>query len=165
MPATCQPLPLFTTTIAFLALLSVPGAASAARFVEVTVSVDDVIMLTGSRGDDGHADVDDVWNYLKTLKLVPTEHFAGLKIPADAQSALLKSNAPVGQPGEIVVSIDYGGIATTRTLRLVREPPDKYGREWRIFAADLDDLFDERLITRRQAADLRMPQLEDRRSR
>jgi hypothetical protein len=161
MPTTSR-LP-FAATMALLALLSLPGVASAARFVEVTVSLDGKIVLTGSRGDDGSADVDDVWNYLKTLKLVPTEHFAGLKIPADAQSALLKSSAPVGQPGEIVVSIDYGGIATTRELRLVREPPDKYGREWRIHAEDLDDLFDERLITRRQAADLHTPQLEDRR--
>lgn len=142
------------------AALAVAGllapAAEAARFVKVTISWDGKPILEGSMGDNGHPDADEVWGYLKELTFKPLEAFPAPE--GDAKEFTLVSNPPQGELGRIVIDVRYGGQARTRELKLVRVPRDEQGRQWKLDPADVDRLFDDRLISRRDAARLAKPQ-------
>lgn len=131
--------------------------ATAARYVEASITLDGKTLLKGSRGDNGRVDADGVWEYLKSIRFKATEDFRKLNVAPDAQETILTSDAPAGQLGTIILDIRYGGKAITRELKLVRVPIDEYGREWSLDAAQVDELFDERLIRRSDAAQLENP--------
>jgi hypothetical protein len=145
-----------TNFLAAICLFLVAVAASsrdaaAARLITIKVSVDGKIVLQGSNGDDGEPDVDAVWRSLKEQSLDVTKAFEDLQIPADAKAVDLKSDAPAGQPGGVVLDVRYGGVAEARTVRIVRGPKDRRGWEWRIHPDDVDRLFDDRSIRRSEA--------------
>ena len=126
--------------------------AEASRLVRASVSVDGKVVLKSSYGDNGSPDADEVWDQLKSLTFAPTEEFASLGLAEGAREATLESNVPVGTFGQIYVDIAFGGTGQTRHLRLIRVEKDQNGRLWRIHPEDIDDLFDERMIRRDQAA-------------
>lgn len=131
--------------------------ATAARVVQADISLDGKVVLEGSTGDNGRVDADGVWEYLKSIKFKATEDFRKLHVDPEAKQAVLSSNAPRGQLGTIILNIRYGGKAITRELKVVRVPIDKYGREWSLDPAQVDKLFDDRLIRRSDAARLDNP--------
>jgi hypothetical protein len=131
--------------------------ATAARYVEASITRDGITLLKGSTGDNGRVDADGVWEYLKSIKFKATEDFRRLNVAPDAKETILTSDAPTGQPGTIILDIRYGGKAITRKLKLVRVPIDEYGSEWSLDAAQVDKLFEERLIRRSDAAQLENP--------
>jgi hypothetical protein len=143
----------------FIAVLMLSGAtareAHAMRYVKVVVSVDGKPILESSRGDRGDQDADEVWGYLKQLTFKPTEEFAAAQ--RGTKTVALESMAPVGQNGEIVIDMPYGGRAQTRHLKLIRVSRDDAGREWKLDPEECDRLYDTRTITRSQAARLKNP--------
>lgn len=116
---------------AFIAVLMLSSAitreAHAVRYVKVVVLVDGKPILESSRGDRGDEDADEVWGYLKHMTFIPTEEFAATH--AGAKTVNLESKAPVGQNGEIVIDMPYGGWAQTRRLKLIRVSRDDAGHE------------------------------------
>ncbi len=140
-----------------------PAEGMAARLVRAKISLDGKTLLEASTGDNGRVDADGVWEYLKSIKFKPTDHFHDLKVDPDTNKTVLSSNAPRGQLSSIIVHIHHGGRAMPRQLTLVRVPVDKYGREWSLDPTQIDELFDHRLISRSQAAKLDKPQYSKRR--
>lgn len=134
-----------------------PIEVVAARLVQASVSHDGKTILVASTGDDGRVDADGVWDYLKSIKFKPTQHFKDLAIDQTAKRAELKSDAPRGQAGTIVVDVAYGGKAIQRKLTLVRVEPDAQGREWSLDPVEVDKMFSDRLIRRSDAARLNNP--------
>ena len=139
------------------AFLMWPREATAQRLVRASVWLDGKVLLGASTGDDGHIDADGVWEYLKRLKLQPTEEFKKLNVDPTAKEVTLSSKGPKGERIEIVVRIAYGGRATPRKLKLVRVPKDEYGGEWSLAPAEVDGMFNLRLINRELASRLRKP--------
>lgn len=141
---------------------------TAARLVRVRVVFEGHTILSGSTSDNGHVDPDGVWEYLKTVSLKPTEHFAKLKIEESAQQATLENTAAPGEFRTLIVDVAYGGIAFPRELKLIRAEPRKSslpgvaGPRWRVAAADVDGLFDGRLIRRSHVTRLDHPQRTNR---
>ncbi len=129
----------------------------AMRVIVARISLDGKTVLEGSTGDNGWPDADEVWDYLKTIKFEETKEFLGLEVKHDAQEMVLTSNAPRGRLGGVEVYISYGGKAITRELTLIRVAGDKSGREWRLDPAQVDKLFNNRSISRSDAARLRNP--------
>jgi hypothetical protein len=141
--------------LGLLALVGLaPASAEAARLVRVEITVDGKLVLRSSFGDSGREDADEVWNGLKTLRFEATEEFAELSA-GDAKEIVLKSQAPVGELGQIVIDVSYGGRAETRELRLIRVAKDRRGFEWQLDPAEVDRLFDDRLIRRKDAKRLK----------
>jgi hypothetical protein len=131
--------------------------AWAARFVPAEVLLDGKVILEGNASDNGHRDADELWEALKTVQFKPTEEFWKLNIDNEAARAVVESTAPKGQQVNLKIEVTYGGMALTRKIRVYRVPPDSAGRDWRIDAVDIEDLFDSRMISRRDAAGLVNP--------
>ncbi|MEM7307263.1 MAG: hypothetical protein AAF682_11365 [Planctomycetota bacterium] len=133
--------------------------AARARAILATVSVDGAVVLRAGTSDDGHADADEVWGYLRRLDLHPTEAFAKLGIEAGEKSVTLgwlksAANAHRGAPPALELSITYGGLDDPFRLGLVRaEEPGL----WRVAAETVERRFAHRRITRREAALLERP--------
>ncbi len=139
-----------------------PIEATAARYVRAEITLDGKTLLRGSTGDNGRVDADGVWEYLKSMKFKATEDFERLAVDPSAKQTILTSNAPRGQLGTVVVYIAYGGKAMRRKLKLVRVPIDKQGRQWALDPAEVDKMFDDRLIRRSDAARLKDPKASKR---
>ncbi len=141
-------------------------APPAARYVPAEIRFEGKVILRGSTSDDGHPDVDAVWDYQRgQLRYAATEDFAALGIANDQMECTLESPAAKkdanGRAGareaEIEVDVRYGGQLSTFELRLVRDPNAANGAEWRIHEDDLDRLFGNRLIRRDDARRLQDP--------
>jgi hypothetical protein len=145
---------IFIATLALGGLFS--GQVWAMRYVKVVVSMDGKPILEASTGDRGDQDADEVWSYLDRLTFRPTAEFAAT-VPASEQQRVLESRAAVGQEGQIVIDMPYDGRANTRRLKLIRVPRDDFGREWKLDSEEIEKLSKTRLITRRQAAELKNP--------
>ena len=141
------------------ALFIWPQEASAARFIRASVSFDGKVILTGSTSDDGHADADGVWEYLKEIKFTPTEAFDALNVgPTAKQTKQVGAGPGVALSDcRITVSIAYGGSSKFRELTLTRVAKDAHGREWMLDPGKVDKWFAYRLISRREASKLRRP--------
>ena len=136
-----------------------PGEASAARLIRAEVSYDGKVVLEGSTSDDGHTDADGVWEYLKSIKFKPTDEFQALKVDQAAKQTTL-SGAGRGVPlsdSKITVAIAYGGESKFRDLTITRVAKGSHGREWMLNPGEVDKWFAYRLISRREAANLRDP--------
>lgn len=144
--------------IVYPSLALVSREASAARYINAEISIDGEVVLEGPASDNGHADADQVWDYLKTVRLRPAENFSKLQIRDDAKEAILSGDAPKGELGTIVVEIMYGGKVQTRQLKIVRVPRDKQGREWQLDPAQIEELFDRRWVRRSDVARLKNPE-------
>lgn len=143
--------------IAALVLIASPTDARAARYIYTEISINGQVVLQGPAGDDGHADADQVWDYLKSVRLKPTDNFSKLQISADAKEAFLTGEAPIGELGKVVIEIKYGGMARSRKLKIIRVPRDKQGREWQLDPAQVEELFDRRWIRRSDVVRLENP--------
>ncbi|HUQ68837.1 MAG TPA: hypothetical protein VM165_04900 [Planctomycetaceae bacterium] len=130
--------------------------AEASRYVELLISVDGKLVLKSSLGDNGHPDADEVWRYLDDLRFAATEHFPAAARADGIKTWTLHSDSPEGR---VTVDVWYGGVATVRELKLIRVTPDRYGREWRVAPDELIRTFEDRTITRSQAAGLKSPKL------
>jgi hypothetical protein len=121
----------------------------AARFVPVKVRLQGEVILEGSTTDDGRQDADAVWDLLKSLNLEETDAFRKLGVKPDAKVHTLDcSSEKIGlQP--IQVDVAFGGVANSRALTIHRLGTESSGKLWRIASEDVDDLFDVRLIKRK----------------
>ncbi len=156
-----------------------------ARLIPAEIRVDGEVVLRGSTSDDGHPDVDAVWDYQRgTLAYAPTAAFAALGVPADTEEWVLeprptdrgeRSESAEGAKADdpktaatkprrrrpaqwtIEVVVGYGGEARTHSLRLVRGKQLPTGGEWYVHPDDVDRLFGSRLIRREAAAQLEEP--------
>jgi hypothetical protein len=136
-----------------------PHEARAARFIRASVSFDGKVILAGSTSDDGYADADGVWEYLKEIKFKATEAFEALNVdPTAKQAKLVGAGSGVALSDcRITVSIAYGGSSKFRELTLTRVAKDAHGREWMLDPGEVDKWFAYRLISRREASKLRHP--------
>lgn len=136
-----------------------PGAAAPedARLVTAEVLLGETVLLRGSTSDDGKPDVDQVWSYLRGLRLKPTEAFDALRTERAGQAS--EPAEPTADErytlrrGEkdpwIHLRIAYGGRAEVFALTLLRDDGG-----WRVDTADLDRYADMRWIRRSEAARL-----------
>lgn len=131
--------------------------AEASRYVRAQVVLDGKVILEGNASDDGQRNADQVWDALKTVTFKPTAEFQSLKIKADLKEVVVKSTSLQGEPSNLKIEVYYGGIAGTHELHLRRVPVDAYGREWQIDSRDVEDLFESRLISRREVGKLSDP--------
>ena len=148
------------TCLAVLLLSTVTISAAApvpARLVRVRVIMDGRTVLEGTTSDGGRVDADGVWDYLHEVKFKPTERFKELKIAADAKDATLENSGGPGQPRTLEVYVAYGGKAFPRSIRIIRTPKDRFGKEWRIDSQDVDRMFDSRYVTRSDVRRLENP--------
>ena len=136
-----------------------PTEATAARYVRAEISLDGKTLLKGSTGDNGRVDADGVWEYLKRIKFTPTEAFEALNVDPTAKQTQLVGDGPGVALSDcrITVSIAYGGSSRFRELTLTRVAKDAQRREWRLDSDEVDKWFAYRLISRREAANLRNP--------
>jgi hypothetical protein len=94
-----------------LALVS-GGRCLAARYVPITISVNGRAVLKGGTGDNGDADADVVWRYLKNAKLEPIGGYSVERDPQDKLRATLT--------GKIVLEVSYAGRVELSELKLIR---------------------------------------------
>jgi hypothetical protein len=58
---------------------------------------------------------------------------------------------------KITISIAYGGESKCRQVTLTRVVKDANGREWVLDSGEMDGLFADRMISRREASELHKP--------
>jgi hypothetical protein len=88
------------------------GRCLAARYVPITISVNGHAVLKGGIGDNGAADPDVIWGYLKNAKLQPIGEYGVEHDPQDPSRATLT--------GKIVLEVSYAGRADVSELKLIR---------------------------------------------
>ena len=86
------------TTLLALAPIMLGGApatdaadtsAHPARLIRAEVRIGNKVVLRGTTSDDGSRDADEVWLAADQVKLLPTKHFAALKVPEKATKHLV----------------------------------------------------------------------------
>jgi hypothetical protein len=140
--------------IALTCCLANATTAQAARFVRVQIILEGRVILEGNASDDGSRDADQLWDALKSVEFKPTAEFHKLNVDADVQETVLKSTSPAGELVNLKIEVAYGGTAITNELRIKRVPVDDQGREWQLDSNDVTRLFDSRMISRSEAANL-----------
>ena len=131
---------------------------TAARLVAAEVRLGDVVLLRGSTSDDGKPDVDQVWDYLRELRLQPTAAFDELRAGRAAEAEAGAEPVAEGswklrrrdEDPWIHLRIAYGGRAEVFVLTLLRDE----GGRWRVDPADVARYADMRWIRRSEAARL-----------
>lgn len=137
-------------------LLSSP--ALAARFVPIEVYLDGELILQGNASDDGSPDADQVWDALKQVNLGETDAFKEMfGENVDDAFNILRKRSDREQPLIISIHVAYGGMAKTKTLRILRKPADGAGRVWRIHHEEVSRLFNARMIRRSDVVRLSNP--------
>jgi hypothetical protein len=119
------------------------------------IMVDGRVVLESGTGDGGKEDADQVWACLKKARFKATKEFAGLNVDADKETVAISGKAETGT--DVTIDVDYGGVAETHEVHLIRIPRDELGREWRLDPKVVDFLFNSRLISREEAARLAAP--------
>lgn len=160
------------TALLTLAPLTLGGApandaaetsASPARLIRAEVRVGNKVVLRGTTSDDGSRDADEVWLAADQVKLLPTEHFAALKVPEKAKKHLVVGT-PIPPDGvtdhepahrDAVFSISAGGKIEGMTLEIERTTVGFGKPAWKIPRHVLIDRFNWRLITRYEARQLK----------
>ena len=102
-----------------------PGFA--ARHVPIAVSIGGKVVIKSGGWDNGRADADTVWRYLKDLKLQPMSGFGVEPDREDPLRATLK--------GDVVIDVRYGGRAEITELNLIRANEDV---PWQIAPAEVE---------------------------
>lgn len=155
----------FGLAIVLSAALAAGAPPAPARYIPAEIRFDGAVVLRGSTSDDGHADVDAVWDYQKgALVYAPTAAYAALGVPADAAEWTLASPPPAStdgaaarRPMQVEVEVGYGGRASAYELRLLRVSGTDGANQWRVHPEDVERLFPRRTITREEAARLKSP--------
>ena len=88
--------------------------------------------------------------------------FRKLQVAPDLKELKIGGTAGKQETLPVQITVRYGGVAESRAITILRMPPDRAGATWRISAADVDELFDRRLLSRREVARLADPKLENR---
>ena len=141
-------------------------SARSARLIRAEVRVGNKVVLRGTTSDDGRRDADEVWLAADQVKLLPTEHFAELKVPAKATKHLVVGT-PIPPDGvtdhepnhrDAVFWISAGGKIEGMTLEIERTTVGLDEPAWKIPRHVLIDRFNWRLITRHEARQLKKPQ-------
>ena len=141
-------------------------SARSARLIRAEVRVGNKVVLRGTTSDDGRRDADEVWLAADQVKLLPTEHFAELKVPAKATKHLVVGT-PIPPDGvtdhepnhrDAVFWISAGGKIEGMTLEIERTTVGLGEPAWKIPRHVLIDRFNWRLITRHEARQLKKPQ-------
>jgi hypothetical protein len=141
MPARHNSVRWSVMTLAFgLALVS-GGRCLAARYVPITVLVNGRAVLKGGTSDNGDADPDVVWGYLKNAKLQANGKYRVEPDPHDRLQVTLK--------GKIVLDVAYAGRAEVSELKLVRV--DEF-QTWKV----APDEIERTLKTRHKPFDFRI---------
>lgn len=165
--------PILIAALSLALSLLLANEVLAARAIKVRVELDGVVLLEGSHSDDGRSDADEVWrSYARSS--AARARWAGLSETHRFSEGVLRSLSPdkeqftlKGPRGKnLTVSVLYGGTVEVRELALHRvvaqQGPEEAGSKsasaspiWYVDAKQLDALFEERMITRRQAAELK----------
>ncbi len=140
---------LSTLIVCLLLCLINAADANASRYVKVEVLLDGKVILRGSASDNGRRDADELWEALKKVDLKPTAEFQKLAVQAAAKEYLIKSMAA---DGKVKIAMYFGGVAETVELKIYRVPIDKFGREWRLAAEDINRLAKDRVISPEEVA-------------
>ena len=139
------------------------ASAHPARLIRAEVRVGNKVVLRGTTSDDGSRDADEVWLAADQVKLLPTEHFAALKVPEKAKKHLVVGT-PIPPDGvtdhepahrDAVFSISAGGKIEGMTLEIERTTVGFGKPAWKIPRHVLIDRFNWRLITRYEARQLK----------
>jgi hypothetical protein len=109
------------------------GRCLAARYVPITISVNDRAVLRGGMGDNGAADPDLIWGYLKNARLQPIGEFNVEHDPQDPSRATLT--------GKIVLEVASAGRADVSELKLVRAND---GESWKVAPDEIERTFKTR---------------------
>jgi hypothetical protein len=109
------------------------GRCLAARYVPITISVNGRAVLKGGTGDNGAADPDVVWRYLKNAKLQPIGEYGVEHNPQDPSRATLT--------GTIVLEVAYAGRADLSELKLVRADD---AASWKVAPDEIERTFKSR---------------------
>ena len=162
-----------TSTLAFLSCAwATPGAPAnaearppAERLLRSEVRVGNQVVLRGTASDDGTPDADEVWSMAHTVKLYPTEDFADLKAPADAEAFMVlgtpippdgRSDNPVHET-DVVFRISGGGEFATMALQ-IEKVDVLFGKSWWQVPRDaLQIRSTTRLVPRYLVAKLKKP--------
>ncbi len=132
--------------------------AFAARWISVEISLNGEVILTGSDSDNGESDADTIWNSLKHLKLRETEAFQKHDIDPKLKEFKFDLDPPEhGKPWPIKIDASFGGVKETRFVTIKRVEPDEFGSQWCIDPADVESMFDYRMIGRSEAGNLKDP--------
>jgi hypothetical protein len=133
-------------------VVTAPNRESAfrSRYVQAQILLDNEIVLEFSTGDDGHPDVDEVWDYLKTKEFSSTEGWAKIS----KESVLVDSDGNVRFNVRVRISVTYGGdIDFPPGLQLSKTKQGGYLMN----AKDVDLSFVGRMISRELASHLKRP--------
>ena len=139
------------------------AAAQPARLIRAEVRVGNNVVLRGTTSDDGSPDADEVWLAADQIKLLPTEHFAALKVPKEATKHLIVGT-PIPSDGvtdhepahrDAVFWISAGGKIEGMTLEIERTTTRLGKPAWKIPRHVLTNRFDYRLIARYRARQLK----------
>ena len=139
------------------------SAVQPARLIRAEVRVGNKVVLRGTTSDDGSPDADEVWLAADQVKLLPTEHFKDLEVPAKAKKHLVVGT-PIPPDGvtdhepahrDAVFSISAGGKIEGMSLEIERTTIGFGKPAWRIPRHVLIDRFNWRLITRHEARQLK----------
>lgn len=144
---------IFVPAMLVVALLGSTQHAQAARLVKIRVYVDEVVILEGSTSDDGSPDADKVWNYLREVRLKPTNHFEKFVDKFTTNDDSIELNATGN------ISVAYGGQKVFKKAVFTKSTDEKGVAQYRLDPELIEKWFDSRLITRREAAGLFSPKL------
>ncbi|HEV8071840.1 MAG TPA: hypothetical protein VGP76_29270 [Planctomycetaceae bacterium] len=109
------------------------GPCLAARYVPITITVDGRPALKGGTGDNGNADPDVVWRYLKNAKLQPIGDY---RVERDSQDPLRATLT-----GKIILEVSYAGRADLSELKLIRGDE---GGTWKVAPDEIERTFKTR---------------------
>jgi hypothetical protein len=130
-----------------LVTISIPCTkAFAARYVPVKVYLNNRLILKGNISDNGLPDADAVWENLKTAELHETEAFKNIQLDKIDKTFRIGSNGIGENP--IRLDVRYGGLTETANLAIHQQSVGVDGPIWRISAAEIDRLFDRRMVSR-----------------
>lgn len=150
-------------TAALTSSASSPKASAPARLILAEVSVGGTIVLRGSTSDDGQPDADAVWRRLPSVQMSPTDAFAKLGVPDDAEefeirgteaAAAADEAKPPRRARDVVFSIRYGGTATAYDVTIQRDGKAR----WHVQREAVDGYFSLRTISRYAAGRLKEPE-------
>ena len=141
------------------------SAAQPARLVRAEVRVGNKVVLRGAVSDDGTPDADEVWSMAHKVKMLPTEDFSDLNVPADADTFMVMGTPIPPHPivdnelfeRDAVFEIRGGGKIETMALKIERADGLFSKPSWRIPREVLTSRFNSRLIQRYQARKLKKP--------
>ena len=148
------------TVASVAAAVSMPTPAPA-RAIKVRVMVKGVLVLEGGISDSGVQDVDDVWRMVverteanPSLTLRQTKAFQRQFVQLNKNGATVLRDP---DKSKVTISVSYGGQADVRELKLSGKTETEREIRWGLDAGQLKQLFERRLIRRKDASRLKHP--------